>query len=703
MRIQLLRPDAKGDYLFQISDGKKTLLSSSDYQSKKDCLNQLQETLVTLRDNEQISIKAGNNSQYYFEVANYSQSPSYYDIEEASDVLVRLKEFVQSSQTFEVIYEKTSQKEVSKKQLGLREEGYNFSQKSKSGQSGFEVLNPEATNYKYFHFNDANGKAILFSRAFDGNNKRRKAIRNIIKNVENKDHLESITAEGKYFFIIKTSKGYEIARSKNYSSQTKLESALTFLQAEVGQYKQGFKLTKKDKKKKKKKPKAKEKYHLKQIAPLGLDGFEGFKSKKNKLQYFHYHGENGQVLLFSQPYESRSKRDAAIAYSIKNGGKDKAFKTWKKSKNQYYFSLMAKDGKSYARSPYFSSKTEMQTVLKKLQSTISNITPEVNYAPVTKQKIYEIDLPEKEISVPVVPAVAIAVAAIPDTVEPEEVAEAEAILAEIEEEEKLEMETTDPVLVETEAIEPEGVLIEADPLEEHIAHPSPTRPPAPERVYEAPKPKAIPSTPIIEEKPSSGFPWKWILIGLAAIALLCLLRFCTMGEEKVTPAVTSPKPAIEKSIEKPTPSPPAKLGKTAIDFKFNPATAEGKIADFLSKPKVSLPRIFVLESVQFPFNSAALTPASHLQLDNVADVLKEYPLAKIEVNGHTDSRGNDANNLTLSQNRAEAVKNYLFAQGITSNRIVKATGFGESNPSATNDTDEGRQENRRSEVVVVER
>lgn len=83
--------------------------------------------------------------------------------------------------------------------------------------------------------------------------------------------------------------------------------------------------------------------------------------------------------------------------------------------------------------------------------------------------------------------------------------------------------------------------------------------------------------------------------------------------------------------------------------------------------------------------------------------MKEYPKTKIEVNGHTDSRGDDAMNLTLSQNRAKAVQNYLINNGIGTDRIMKAVGFGENDPIATNDTDEGRQENRRSEIVVVER
>ena len=83
--------------------------------------------------------------------------------------------------------------------------------------------------------------------------------------------------------------------------------------------------------------------------------------------------------------------------------------------------------------------------------------------------------------------------------------------------------------------------------------------------------------------------------------------------------------------------------------------------------------------------------------------MTEYPKAKIEVNGHTDSRGEDARNMILSQNRANAVQAYLIAKGISAPRILKAVGFGETSPISDNDSEEGMQENRRSEIVLVER
>ncbi|MCS6904023.1 MAG: OmpA family protein [Bacteroidia bacterium] len=108
-----------------------------------------------------------------------------------------------------------------------------------------------------------------------------------------------------------------------------------------------------------------------------------------------------------------------------------------------------------------------------------------------------------------------------------------------------------------------------------------------------------------------------------------------------------------------------------------------------------------LKNVYFDTNKAILRPESYAQLNELAEVMKIRKNLKIIVEGHTDSVGNEKANQLLSQKRAEAVKNYLVAQKIDPSRI-QAIGYGESRPVAENGTPEGRQKNRRTEVVVVE-
>lgn len=104
-----------------------------------------------------------------------------------------------------------------------------------------------------------------------------------------------------------------------------------------------------------------------------------------------------------------------------------------------------------------------------------------------------------------------------------------------------------------------------------------------------------------------------------------------------------------------------------------------------------------LENIQFEFNSAQLTPNAETALSQVVQSLRSQPDSRVEVAGHTDSQGNDAYNLRLSKERAESVREYLVRGGIDSTRI-SARGYGETQPVASNGTDEGRAMNRRVEM-----
>ena len=105
-------------------------------------------------------------------------------------------------------------------------------------------------------------------------------------------------------------------------------------------------------------------------------------------------------------------------------------------------------------------------------------------------------------------------------------------------------------------------------------------------------------------------------------------------------------------------------------------------------------------SINFNFNSANLTPTAKNNLDKVAKVFKHNPDTNINVYGHTDSKGADDYNRSLSVKRADAVVNYLKTQGLKSNRFT-AIGMGESEPTASNDTESGRAKNRRVEFAIT--
>jgi outer membrane protein OmpA-like peptidoglycan-associated protein len=105
----------------------------------------------------------------------------------------------------------------------------------------------------------------------------------------------------------------------------------------------------------------------------------------------------------------------------------------------------------------------------------------------------------------------------------------------------------------------------------------------------------------------------------------------------------------------------------------------------------------VLEGVNFDTNSSHLQSSSTDVLDRVAEGLKSNPDVRVEIGGHTDSQGNDAYNLKLSRDRANAVKDYLIGKGVPAKQL-EAKGYGESKPISDNKTAGGRAVNRRVEL-----
>jgi outer membrane protein OmpA-like peptidoglycan-associated protein len=103
--------------------------------------------------------------------------------------------------------------------------------------------------------------------------------------------------------------------------------------------------------------------------------------------------------------------------------------------------------------------------------------------------------------------------------------------------------------------------------------------------------------------------------------------------------------------------------------------------------------------ILYPFNSVDILPAGRENLRQLAQSLQRYPGTEVLIVGHTDNVGSDAYNMNLSQQRAEAARGYLVSMGVPAARI-RTAGRGESEPVASNETETGRQQNRRVEVAI---
>ena len=113
-------------------------------------------------------------------------------------------------------------------------------------------------------------------------------------------------------------------------------------------------------------------------------------------------------------------------------------------------------------------------------------------------------------------------------------------------------------------------------------------------------------------------------------------------------------------------------------------------------------KIEIHEKIQFEYNKATIKPESFSLLDEITDVIKKNPhIKKIQIEGHASSEGNAAYNKALSDRRAKSVMKYLVDHGIEAARLT-AKGFGSEKPIATNDTEEGREQNRRVEFNILE-
>ncbi len=115
---------------------------------------------------------------------------------------------------------------------------------------------------------------------------------------------------------------------------------------------------------------------------------------------------------------------------------------------------------------------------------------------------------------------------------------------------------------------------------------------------------------------------------------------------------------------------------------------------------IEIGQVVRLNNVFFDFDKWTLRPESFFELNRVVKLLTDNPSITIEMSAHTDSRGSDEYNFKLSDNRARSVMEYILSKGISADRIT-SKGYGESVPVATNETDDGRQLNRRVEFTII--
>ncbi|MBO0949628.1 OmpA family protein [Fibrella forsythiae] len=171
--------------------------------------------------------------------------------------------------------------------------------------------------------------------------------------------------------------------------------------------------------------------------------------------------------------------------------------------------------------------------------------------------------------------------------------------------------------------------------------------------------------------------------------MIKLFLYLLVGTFLLAPAVAKPviKPVFAASMLADTTVPATTTLRLILDSLRNQPTLKGV--------KIKL------QDINFETNSFVLTASSAAYLDTIAGVLNKIPAVMLEIGGHTDNVGPPQRNLTLSQNRAQAVRNRLVGAGMVTAKRVTFRGYGEGHPVAPNTTDAGRTLNRRVEMQFV--
>jgi outer membrane protein OmpA-like peptidoglycan-associated protein len=195
----------------------------------------------------------------------------------------------------------------------------------------------------------------------------------------------------------------------------------------------------------------------------------------------------------------------------------------------------------------------------------------------------------------------------------------------------------------------------------------------------------------------------WLLLGLVLLALLFGLTRCSQDNGSARVATVPATAPVAGATTPPGSGTVAAPSAATTSVTATPSTLPGTsgVGSYLAGTE-ALPRTFLFEKLNFDTAKSDIRAADREELNTLVATLKQYPNARIRIVGYADARGAAAANATLGKERADSVKAALVAGGIDAARLETASG-GETNPVDSNATSTGQAENRRTELVVLQR
>jgi uncharacterized protein YegP (UPF0339 family) len=362
----LVTQQEDGMFSFTLSDNESNLvLSSISFSDREGCIAAVRTLTQMLpsRANYQIATDGG---QSFFNVVADGQtlgsSPRFGSAEEASEAADSLSDDTSDEPQYSVEVHTFSTSTTSgvREQVALPSLGeidfaalYDFGYASPKGTAGFESFNRTDKNASYFHFNDANGQALLYSRGFDANSKKDKRIRQVIGASGKAQRFEIIEDGGSFYFILKERNNLEIARSRTFTSRADAEAQVTYLQANAPSYASVYPEPVKRK--------SVNQYNFDILPSSDSSGFDAIKGA-DKQHYFMLKDASASPVLYSQGYGSGAARDNGIKTVIKNGIEESRYEKVEKG-GKYSFILRAGNRQEVAKSPSFETAEQRDAAI----------------------------------------------------------------------------------------------------------------------------------------------------------------------------------------------------------------------------------------------------------------------------------------------------------------------------------------------------
>jgi outer membrane protein OmpA-like peptidoglycan-associated protein/uncharacterized protein YegP (UPF0339 family) len=368
-------------YYFTLSNtAGEIVLNSMAFETRDTCISAMRSVIRLLPDATAYKTESKNgNHAFVLSEGNrrIAESLPYDSTAEVREAIDDLSEDASDETQYQVDENVTTirtRMDIGKVDLSSY---YDFAYWSRSGKAGFEAFNRNDNKAGYyFHFNGPDGKALLFSRNFDSAYQRDSRIHQIITASGNQKRYEVISSGGKYYFVLKGSNGFEIARSGFYDTRGDAERASGYLQKNGASYLSAYPKPERVGSSRR----AVNQYNLNVPAGTKAAGFATVRHEKD--HYFLLNDDGGKTILYSQGYTGGSGRDNGLRAVIKSVGEPNRWER-KYENGKYYFVLRGANRQEIARSADFKTEAEREAAIRWIMLSVPSYATKYGIDPRT--------------------------------------------------------------------------------------------------------------------------------------------------------------------------------------------------------------------------------------------------------------------------------------------------------------------------------